>query len=162
MSKEIETIDTYIEQQTSQISELMQTVILLQTKVKMTELENKKLDAKNKKLASEVKNVKGINRVDLENSFSIPKEVTLHEELPIRNGVRTNLIGPNRTLGSDVIVKRDIRKNLTGPKRTMGSDVPIDRNLRKNLTNSKRTLDPVQTKVIINSGFTTRKGAPEE
>lgn len=41
MSKELETIDTYIEQQQSQISELMQTIMLLQTKVKMLESENK-------------------------------------------------------------------------------------------------------------------------
>lgn len=114
MSKELETIDTYIEQQQSQITELMQTVILLQTKVKMLELENKKLESKNKKLISENKNTKGINRVDL--------------------GV-------------------DLERTI---------EIPIDRNLRKNLTNSKRTLDPVQTKIIINGGFTTRKGAPEE
>jgi regulator of replication initiation timing len=100
MSKEIETIDTYIEQQTSQISELMQTVILLQTKVKMLELENKKLET--------------INRVDLE------KDVKSNKELFIRNSVRTNL------------------------------------------TTSKRTMDPVQAKIVINGGFTTRKGAPEE
>jgi hypothetical protein len=41
MSKELQTIDTYIEQQQSQISELMQTIMLLQTKVKMLESENK-------------------------------------------------------------------------------------------------------------------------
>jgi len=41
VSKELETIDTYIEQQQSQISELMQTIMLLQTKVKMLESENK-------------------------------------------------------------------------------------------------------------------------
>ena len=91
MSKEIEIIDTYIEQQTSQISELMQTVILLQTKVKMAELENKKLEAKNAR-----------------------------DDTPIRNGVRTNI------------------------------------------TTSKRKMDPVQAKIVINGGFTTRKGAPEE
>ena len=81
MSKEIETIDTYIEQQTSQISELMQTVILLQTKVKMLELENKKLESKNKKLISESKNTKGINRVDLERTIEIPVERNLKTDL---------------------------------------------------------------------------------
>lgn len=86
MSKEIETIDTYIEQQTSQISELMQTVILLQTKVKMLELENKKLESKNKKLISENKNTKGINRVDL----GVDLERTI--EIPVERNLKTDLI----------------------------------------------------------------------
>jgi predicted RNase H-like nuclease (RuvC/YqgF family) len=133
MSKEIETIDTYIGQQTSQISELMQTVILLQTKVKMLELENKKLESKNKKLVSENKNTKGINRVDL----------------------RVDL---ERTI--ETPVERNLRTSLTNSKRT--TEEPIERNLRTSLTSSKRNMDLVQEKTVINGGFTTRKETPEE
>jgi hypothetical protein len=110
VSKEIETIDTYIEQQTNQINELMQTVILLQTKVKMAELENKRLEAENARLALENINTKDV----------LEKDTNLNNEIFIRNGVRSNV------------------------------------------TTSKRTIDPVQAKIVIKGGFTTRKGAPEE
>jgi hypothetical protein len=43
VSKELQTIDTFIEQQQSLITELTQTVMLLQTKVKMLEEDNKAL-----------------------------------------------------------------------------------------------------------------------
>jgi predicted RNase H-like nuclease (RuvC/YqgF family) len=43
MSKELTALDTYIEQQQAQINELMQTIMLLQTKVTMLEIENKTL-----------------------------------------------------------------------------------------------------------------------
>jgi len=114
VSKELETIDTYIEQQQNQITELMQTVMLLQTKVKMLESENKRL--------------KDINRKNLDES-------------------------------GEIVARKGLRTNPTGSKRTIDS---VERNLRKNLTNSKRTMDTVQKKTVINGGFTTKKGTPEE
>ena len=43
MSKELAAIDTFIEQQQTQINVLMQTILMLETKIKVLEEENQKL-----------------------------------------------------------------------------------------------------------------------
>jgi predicted RNase H-like nuclease (RuvC/YqgF family) len=54
MSKELQAIDTFIEQQQVQISALMQTITILETKIKVLEAENDKLkDINSKELDKE-------------------------------------------------------------------------------------------------------------
>jgi hypothetical protein len=86
MSKEYEALNIYIEQQQARINELMQVVMMLETRNKILEEENKKLESKNKKLVSDNKNTKGINRVDL----GVDLERTI--EIPVERNLKTDLI----------------------------------------------------------------------
>jgi small-conductance mechanosensitive channel len=93
VSKELETIDTYIEQQQSQIAELMQTVMLLQTKVKMLESENKRLKDINRKNLDESGEIivrKGVRlsskRINSERRDPVPEKTVIQGGFTTRKG----------------------------------------------------------------------------
>ena len=93
MSKELETIDAYIEQQQSQIAELMQTVMLLQTKVKMLESENKRLKDINRKNLDESGEIivrKGVRqipkRTNSERRDPVPEKTVIRGGFTTRKG----------------------------------------------------------------------------
>jgi len=99
MSKELQTIDTYIEQQQSQISELMQTIMLLQTKVKMLESENKWL--------------KDINSTELDEDGEVIVRKGLRSVIDPTRSKRTMDPVQQKTVINGFTVKRAIHEDNT-------------------------------------------------
>ena len=93
MSKENEAINEYIQQQQTRINELMQMIVMLETKNKLLEKENKLLSDINSKNLDKLIPRKGLKEQIIDNSQKINAERKSPEKLLTRqklNGLRVN------------------------------------------------------------------------
>ena len=93
MSKENEAINEYIQQQQTRINELMQMIVMLETKNKLLEKENKLLSDINSKNLDKLIPRKGLKEQIKDNSQKINAERKSPEKLLTRqklNGLRVN------------------------------------------------------------------------